>query len=73
MNALTLLYLGLAVVGGTNDARAAGLALTPAGVAGGFSISVLASGISNNGSYGAMGSVTTSSGNVLLNSTDVDG
>jgi hypothetical protein len=84
MNAHRLLYLGFAVVAGTNDAHAAGLMLTPAGVAGGFSISVFASGISNNGSYGPMGSVATSSGNVLVTDfggspqstfswTDVDG
>jgi hypothetical protein len=60
------------------------LTVTPAGAADGFSISLFASGISNNGSYGPMGSATTSSGNVLVTDfggspqstyswTDVDG
>jgi hypothetical protein len=49
----------------------ASLILTASGVADGFSLSVFASGIPNNGSFGPMGSATTSSGNVLV--TDFGG
>jgi len=49
----------------------ASLILTPAGIADGFSLSVFASGIPNNGSFGPMGIATTSSGNVLV--TDFGG
>jgi hypothetical protein len=55
----------------STPAQAATLTLTPAGVADGFSLTVFASGISNNGSFGPMGSATTSSGNVLV--TDFGG
>ena len=49
----------------------ASLVLTAAGIADGFSLSVFASGIPNNGSFGPMGTATTSSGNVLV--TDFGG
>jgi hypothetical protein len=78
--------MGLSVLGWLAMAHAAhaSLVLTTAGVNDGFSLSVFASGISNNGSYGPMGSATTSSGNVLVTDfggspqatyswTDVDG
>lgn len=67
------LYIGFAVVTAltvANDARAS-LILTAVGITDGFSLSVFASGISNNGSYGPMGTATTSSGNVLV--TDFGG
>jgi hypothetical protein len=61
---------GVLLLGITQKAHAS-LVLTPAGIADGFSLSVFASGIPNNGSFGPMGSATTSSGNVLV--TDFGG
>lgn len=65
--------LGVAAVllGAGMHAANAQLSVTAAGATDGFSISVFASGIPNNGSYGPMGSTTTSSGNVLV--TDFGG
>ena len=63
--------VGFVVALATIKEAQAALVLTPAGVADGFSISVFATGISNNGTYGPMGIATTSSGNVLV--TDFGG
>jgi hypothetical protein len=49
----------------------AGLTITPAGAADGFSLSVFASGIPNNGAFGPMGTGTTAVGNALV--TDFGG
>src|SRR5579863_6047554 len=82
-----ILSAGFAVVAGlaaAGEAQAAGLTLTGPGTTDGFSLSVFASGLPNNGTYGPFGSATTSSGNVLVTDfggtprstyswTDVDG
>lgn len=65
MRTAQLFCVGVAGLLIAGSARA-DLMVTAAGAADGFSISTFASSMPNNGSYGPMGTVTTSAGNILV-------